>query len=108
MRNGKSLFGMVYSRDVGAFLRVSPPPKTFLEDFCEDTMGLSGSKSNKADVNVSHGERVVNMVELLMLVNHLSNRFEKDTDASWKFYSCMDEQTRAVRREIFLSVHFTW
>ena len=73
-------------------------------------MGLSGSKSKKSDVNVNHGERVVNMVELLMLVNHLSNRFEKDTDASWKFYSCMDEQNRAVRCEIFvsLSVHFIW
>ena len=35
-------------------------------------MGLSGSKSKKSDVNVNHGERVVNMVELLMLVNHLS------------------------------------
>ena len=75
---------------------VVEPTTRFLD--IETDMGLSGSKKKKKKkVEVNKYERTIRMAELLMLVNHLGNRFTKDTEA-WKYFSSMDEQNRAVRR----------
>ena len=92
-RNGKSVpFGLCIHSHSDFSLKRSE------EDSGKDTMGLSGSKKKKKKkVEVNKYERTIRMAELLMLVNHLGNRFTKDTEA-WKYFSSMDEQNRAVRR----------